>query len=358
MVTPDEGDEKTVTLDLKVRDGWLCPLLVLLVGVLGSWLISWMATTGTARLRALTDIDLLKPRLAAGVGLPADSLDGPNGWKARLDRLAERAKTEAPAAVQTDIDTLKAEVARALETSAAWQKRLGGWRTDFDRWSVRAHTDAEVAALLTSPLVSRTRDQLAVTDKQITEGGFAQGVVEADMDDLGRATATLAALIDALPKVRVSGDPQIKALLPTLPDTLRTATSLTAGGLYDLIELLKAKGLLTVPPVGPPFGPAAAAAPAGAAPAPPNPVQRLLGWLLEPRNYLRLFTGLLGLLFLLLLLAAGLQTLYVGKPTFGANPFGDYLGLLLWGIGPDATRKQLTDLGGTAAFLRQRLGVP
>jgi hypothetical protein len=78
---------------------------------------------------------------------------------------------------------------------------------------------------------------------------------------------------------------------------------------------------------------------------------------LDPRKYLPVLSALLGGLFLVLLLAAGMEALYVNNTTFGANFFGDYLGVLLWGIGADASRKQLRNLEGATGYLQQRLGV-
>src|SRR5271166_4885944 len=99
------------------------------------------------------------------------------------------------------------------------------------------------------------------------------------------------------------------------------------------------------------------AAPADVALVPPNVCAKLQTWFTDPRKYLPLLSRLLGLLFLFLLLSAGMLALYEDKPTFGAHRFADYLGLLLWGIGADASRKQLKDLESATSFLGKRLGV-
>jgi hypothetical protein len=47
------------------------------------------------------------------------------------------------------------------------------------------------------------------------------------------------------------------------------------------------------------------------------------------------------------LVAVGMLTLYIqGGTAFGANPFGDYLGVLLWGIGADVAGRSLANLTG------------
>ena len=53
----------------------------------------------------------------------------------------------------------------------------------------------------------------------------------------------------------------------------------------------------------------------------------------------------LWLAFLVGLLWVGMNTLYVGNPTFGAHPPDDYLGLVLWGLGSNVTSATLSSLG-------------
>lgn len=55
---------------------------------------------------------------------------------------------------------------------------------------------------------------------------------------------------------------------------------------------------------------------------------------------------LLSALLVLLLLGVGLQALYFGKPTFGANGFVDYFAVLLWGLSADVAGRTLTSLAG------------
>jgi hypothetical protein len=39
-------------------------------------------------------------------------------------------------------------------------------------------------------------------------------------------------------------------------------------------------------------------------------------------------------------------SLYVEKPIFGANPFADYLGLIIWGLSADVASRKLVDING------------
>jgi hypothetical protein len=48
--------------------------------------------------------------------------------------------------------------------------------------------------------------------------------------------------------------------------------------------------------------------------------------------------------------AMGLGSLYVEKGgTFGARPFSDYLGLILWGLSADVASRSLSNLSGGAS---------
>lgn len=67
---------------------------------------------------------------------------------------------------------------------------------------------------------------------------------------------------------------------------------------------------------------------------------------------LNLFKVFSYIVTLILLAGAGFNQLYITKPTFGASPWSDYLSLLAWGFGAEATRDAVTkvvrDWGGIA----------
>ncbi|MFB2980188.1 hypothetical protein [Microseira sp. BLCC-F43] len=61
-------------------------------------------------------------------------------------------------------------------------------------------------------------------------------------------------------------------------------------------------------------------------------------WFARPLFSLALLVGLS---------TVGLRSLYVQKGgTFGADPFSDYLGLILWGLSADVASRSLSDLAG------------
>jgi hypothetical protein len=59
---------------------------------------------------------------------------------------------------------------------------------------------------------------------------------------------------------------------------------------------------------------------------------------------LRLFTWASYVIALAMLVGAGFGELYVANETFGANAWGDYFALLAWGFGAEATRAAIADM--------------
>ena len=56
---------------------------------------------------------------------------------------------------------------------------------------------------------------------------------------------------------------------------------------------------------------------------------------------------LFSLMLLLGLSVVGMRSLYMQKgSTFGADPFSDYLGLLVWGLSADVASRSLSNLAG------------
>jgi hypothetical protein len=351
VVASEDADEEQVTLDVKLRDHWLWAVAVLGIGVFFSWVISYMATTGAARLQALQTLDNLRARQRAKAGLASDSL---TDWHERLAELEKKAKRQDPALAQQELEALRSEMNQATTTTQTWREQLRDWQAELDRYHAGGGADELLGALMASPLVGGLREDIAGLERAIREGDFARGEIEGHMELLARQTATLGALAEALPKLRDSQDEQISNIRPQLKTILEGASSFSSGELARLIALLKEKALMVdVQPVDIVHYEvkAARAEPSR------NWFVRLRDWIQEPRVYLPFLNGLLRLLFLFLLLLAGIEALYVGKPIFGADRLADYGGLLLWGIGADASRKQLKDLEGVTGFLRQRLGV-
>lgn len=372
MISPEQGDEQQVAIDLFVRDAWLWPLLVLLIGVSLSAVISFMTATGTARLSALRAIDHLLRQVAIGTRLPEESL---NDWQRRLDGLNDRAQTEHPEAIQTEIAVIEAEIQVALATTTEHIKQLDEWREQLDYWS--AQDDQYLAALLESPYIRNLRAGIKQQRDLLTRGHYDYGATTGILAQLSKDIALTTTLINAFESIRTSTIPDMMNAQAILVDTLRQAEGLRVGPLADFISLLKQHKLIETggEQATRSFAVADSAAAAEAVTEDvetekpdiadqPNWLQQqwshvhaLIQRWLVPRKYLPVLSALLGALFLILLLAAGMEALYANKATFGANFLGDYLGVLLWGIGADASRKQLRNLESATGYLRQRLGI-
>ena len=62
------------------------------------------------------------------------------------------------------------------------------------------------------------------------------------------------------------------------------------------------------------------------------------------RSRLAWFTWGGYLIAIILLVGTGFNQLYLAQAAFGANPWGDYFALFLWGFAAEASRAALTDV--------------
>jgi hypothetical protein len=68
---------------------------------------------------------------------------------------------------------------------------------------------------------------------------------------------------------------------------------------------------------------------------------------IQAKGTLYVIRPLLYLVLVIFLAVVGLDTLYINSgATFGANPIGDYLGLVLWGLSADVAGRTLGNLTG------------
>ena len=107
---------------LNVRDPWVYPMAVPFVGLLLSFAVTYMATTGSALLILLRGIDTLRQRLVRPWLLPTDDVAD---WERRLSMLnAQAGQTPQPQAKSTldaignEIDQARIESEVRLKTSA------------------------------------------------------------------------------------------------------------------------------------------------------------------------------------------------------------------------------------------------
>jgi len=359
VLTPQGADDLEVGVDIKLRDAWLWPLLCLLLGVSLSFVVAVYTSVGQGRLKALDTVDDIRKRLAAPEGLPADRLDE---WRRALDRLEERARTEPPGDVQPALDGLAERINSGGTRYEEFRKQLTDWEQQVKGWTKAASADVRVLAA--SPWIAGLPARLKEIQARLSAGGFERGEIEAEIEAIGTEVTLAEALVKALPEALKS-----PALDDALKEEIREALAAPPAAMddmQDVIELLEDRKLMQAPSAVV-IGHYAAAEREGGEeekkqPAPPlrrlgARLSRAWAWAVEPRHRWRLVGYLLGLLFLAGLLVAGMIALYVDNDTFGANRFLAYLGLVLWGLGADASRRKLQDLQGVTDYLRDRLGL-
>jgi hypothetical protein len=353
VVSAEGADDLQVTLDVQLRDNWLLPLLVAAVGVALSWVIAYMAGTGTGRLDALRAVDALGRSLEDSGALSKDTLEEFARRRADLDR---RARREPPEAIREAIQQSQEALDKNRAEGVKWHRQVRDWQASLATW--QRDGDEHVQALMSSPWAAGLPARLEALEKQFAEGGYDRGAVAGDLKALGREFHWLSQLNrETFAAILRSEDENVQALAPSLKADLAAATGPDHPDMDRVLTALVSAQLISEPAATEVVLHHYAATPedegraAGA-----GLLGRLGAWLANPRQYLTALKGVLGLLFLGLLLAAGMQTLYMNNATFGANPFGDYLGMLLWGIGADASRKQLKDLDSVGNFLGQRTG--
>ncbi|HEY4417053.1 MAG TPA: hypothetical protein VGO57_15290 [Verrucomicrobiae bacterium] len=142
-------------------------------------------------------------------------------------------------------------------------------------------------------------------------------------------------------------NPSITLALAAAEEAARLAP--TAAGPANLAAALKALvGLLNVP----------VAALGGSAQlvSPKNQVWFLPGEIWRARFKLRTSVIIAYGIVILILFFAGFSELYLNKSTFGANLFGDYLYLILWGFGAETTSR--TAISGMGKTLGVNLDTP
>ena len=342
---------QTIPLEVTVRDSWVLPLLVLLTGFLLSFMVTYMATTGSALLQTYDRIDALRQRLARPGLLASDNVAE---WRRRLDLLDEQARNLAQAQARDLIDALAKEIDQDQALSEAQLKAIRDHRTALDQLDEQSQADAFLQLLMKSPWAAGLRPRLLALAVGIQDGSLTRGVMTERLKQLDGEIARLAGLGATLPPAK--GEAAVRALTP------ETWLDQVAGPadprLLALIAALGGPGS-TQPPqfrevvqVGP-----AGTGNRGAGRTATGWREWITAFARDPRNYLPVLSGVLSCLAVGLLLFTGLLTLYAGKPTFGSNWPVDYLGVFIWGLGSEAGRKQVGDLAPVLGTLRSRLGV-
>lgn len=344
--------ELTLPVTVRVKDHFLVPLLLLVLGVVLGIGISSYRTEGRDRDEILVRVGRLR------VQMQADP---------QLDSSFDRQIVNHLIDVETALEAKRWDAAQqALERAiAVWDK----WRKDRQDWLVQIQYRQELAKRLQDPIIAnidsfywqsmrrqleeltrktvdlasplQLRDLLEDLQQQFNR--YLQG--RSKIDRLQQLIAELS--LDRqpawLPKIQQlqqaldSLAPQKVELFTTWQKSIDTAIS-------ELSQTLEKQTLEKPNPGGNSSGAFALKnsalayvllAPVPAVRPSPDPVaiahQRLL-W----------FNWLSYAIAVGLLAGTGFVQLYITKPTFGANGLGDYFILMAWGFGAEVTRDSVT----------------
>jgi Skp family chaperone for outer membrane proteins len=284
---------ETVPLDVSVRTGPWWPLVALFMGLLLGRVFKYMQERGGPQAEALDAVNELEVRLRDAH--PDDrTIVAPMLERVRQSVYREKLETVEAAlqAIEARLDAL-GEL-RRIEGSLAGKEDLPEVQAVLAQVSkarehLRQQQDAEAATLLAE--IKQALLALARAPGMMGEAGEPDEELAASAERAAGAGARIeqAARAPTLAE-KVSPADRVKDWLVVL------------SGLSDQI---RAEATL---------------------------------WLVRPLLYFALILGLL---------AMGISSLYVDKgAAFGANPFGDYLGLVLWGLSADVASRSLSNLQG------------
>ncbi len=288
------AERLSLPVDLNVRTGPFWPLLALLLGIVIGRLFKYMQERGEPQAEALQTLNALEVRIReahpedAERLLPMAERLRQAVYQHKLERIEERV-----AAIDARLKALHSlrEIESALEGNQHPSAEEIRHKIDTARNLIVREQDAEAEALL-----AEIRTLLA----GLRTGGLMRGEVALE----GGVIQAEAQAAEALASVEQAGRAP-RSAVPDSPGQARLKSFLvTLSGLSDQI---RAEASL---------------------------------WLVRPLLYLALLLGLL---------AVGMNSLYLeAGATFGARPFADYLGLVLWGISADVASRSLANLQGGA----------
>ena len=349
------GGELSIPVTVRVKDHWLIPLLVLLLGVALGLVVSYYRQEGMARDQILVQVGRLRNQMRA-----EPQLD--NAFKAKIEaHLIE---------VETALENKQWEAARQAATNAQgvwdkWRKGRSDWidllncesqlqeRLETEnpernisyleevRWELdeirreRANQDnpqqfskslQKVQQQLNRYLQGKTqlhqfselRNKLSQSDSKTEEfWRLEAGSLQQQFHNLSPSND------QAYKKWQETLKTKSKELFETLEEQqVKPASAQQLLVLTRSIETPPSSNLLNPVPTAHPLDSEKAG----------QLARQRLGW----------FNWFIYALAVILLGGAGFTELYAGRTTFGVNGLTDYFALLAWGFGAEATRESVT----------------
>jgi hypothetical protein len=347
-----QGGVQRIPVIIQVKDSWLPPLLVLLMGVILGVMVSAYREQGEPRDRLVVRIGQLRTQLLADPEL--EKAIAFQEWiedhLIDVETALQRRQFAAGDTAIGEAEMLWVKWRKGREDwlrLMAYQEELTQQVTqlgnNFGQTATRQLGDViKKMPLLNSP--EQLRDQLEAIAKQLYP--YAQILSKmTKLNSLALSKDNLPASINIQElKKRVD---RISPVDPANTETLSTRLQDNLNQMTDLEnEIDSAIALLPEAPVsrgmekvgrgsGDLFTMPFAIAPA----ARPLSLDRQI----EKANVrLRLFVWTSYAIAVMFLAGAGFVELYVDKPKFGATPWRDYFALLAWGFGAEATREAVT----------------
>jgi len=339
----------TLPVTVRVKDHWLPPLLVLVVGVVLGWGVSLYRSRGRPRDEILVRVGRLRAQMQADEELATE-------FRSRI----EGHLVDGEAA----LDAEKWEEAQgALEQAEAlwlkWRKWRGDWVDQLyyhaelserlkdlgvDSPYARAVNRGVEDALRDAPDLegpNKLRERLETLAQQLnrydrlksrlSEANRVRAKLSPDQGEAWRQKAIAwQCRFDALEPDDESGYQTLLdeleaaiAEMSALVQPVPVGVGMPIAGVGD-VAMPMGHGLMTLPPSVRPWSQEGDV----------DAARRRLQW----------FRWGSYAIAVALLAGAGFGEMYVARATFGASPWGDYFGLLAWGFGAEASRAAVTEV--------------
>ncbi|MEH2086657.1 hypothetical protein [Nostoc sp.] len=296
LTLQNRSDRLSLPINLSARSGPLFPLVVLLFGVVLGRLFKYMQERGEPQAKALEEVYRLQADIA-GAKLEDENKQLLAGMVTEVRTLVVRERLDVvPVQVQTIRDRLETLVKlQALEDQ--FNEQAQNSPTDFP-----ADEDEYVRKIKQARLrIAEGKDADA---KKVLEE------ISSDLDKIGARGAgnsSIEAYKRSVEEITVASDRinQPTGEPKTTPSPLGKLQQLLVN-LSGVSDQVRAEATF---------------------------------WVVRPLLSLTLLVGLS---------AAGISSLYIENgTTFGARPFADYLGLILWGLSADVASRSLSNLPGS-----------
>ncbi len=346
-----EGGKINLPMTVKVKDRWIPPLLVLTLGIMISLVVTYYREKGKPRDEVLVRAGKVRAQVVADPEMDPS-------FRARLDALLIEANSwlnaEQWEEAQKSIQAAEAVIDR-------WRKGREDWRTQFkyrdqliEKLKEFGEPEQLPAYLLsvrrgiedagrTAPdqegpdklrdqldalmqkinLFTQMKNQLDRLNSMVDQLETQQSEWKSKCSKFERRMKDLAAEDSAAYQTLWNEIETEMGEVEKAIASQETKESFSKGSFGFFGEELTLLDLMSPPPAARPFEIEAAE---------------------KAANYLTWFKIATYALTVIFLAGAGFIELYMTKPAFGANRWSDYLALLVWGFGAEATRASIAEL--------------